>query len=147
MAGDDEALDRFNELFSRVIDSVEASKPFFEVFRQHSGMAFIKEYFPRPDRLIMQEVSDQYDRVLLAGKRSLYIGKTDLQYWGYEVGAEFFENDMKIINGIPFEPGKLDEYGRLSEHYVSPTTGVKGVWNGRKYRLNVADRVFLVGLD
>lgn len=143
----DDALERFDELYKKILAASDASEPFFEIFRQHTGKAFIKEFFLRPARLIMQEVSDSYDLDILGGNRELYIGKTDIEYWGYEIGSRFFEHDMRIINGLQFPPGALDEHGRLSEPYKSPTTGATGVWNGRKYRLDIGDRVFLVGLD
>lgn len=143
----DDALARFDALYNQILAAQDASEPFFEVFRQHTGKAFIKEFFIKPARLVMQEVSESYDRDILGGRRELYVGKTDIEYWGYETGSLFFENDMRVINGLPFPDGSLDEYGRLSEPWVSPTTGAKGVWNGRKYRLDVGDRVFLVGLD
>ena len=137
-------LEQFDAHLGRVVSALTNEGEVFDLIRQHTGFAFLKEFLPSPDRLLMLELSEPYVRQVLGGRREDYIGKTDFEVWDYSTASNFFSHDMKVIRGLPVE---LDEHGRLNEPWESERTGLKGVFNGRKYRVDSKDRIFLVGLD
>lgn len=137
-------LDQFDAHLGRVVAALTNDGEVFDLIRQHTGFAFLKEFIPSPDRLIMLEISEPYVRQVLGGRRDDYIGKTDFDVWDYHTASLFFNHDMRIIRGMPVE---TDENGRLNEPWSSERTGLNGVFNGRKYRVDSKGRIFLVGLD
>lgn len=127
-AGDES--DRFNELVSKLEELDTPNDYGFELVRKWPGLSFVKEYYEKRNAIVMQEISDIYDRQICP--RKYYVGQTDFTagspdkpLWTYEEASVFNKNDLESLHkGVPI-------FVR-DESWSSRLTGASGVWTGLK---------------
>ncbi len=125
-----EESDRFNELINQ-FEELDAPNDYgFELVRKWPGLAFVKEYYEQRDAIVMQEISDVYDRQICP--RRYYVGQTDYTagmpdkpLWDYEEAKLFHENDLESMS-------KAVPIFVKNETWSSRLTGASGVWQGLK---------------
>ena len=133
-------LDQFDAHLGRVVSALTNDGEVFDLIRQHTGFAFLKEFIPSPDRLIMLEVSEPYVRQVLGGRRDDYIGKTDFDVWDYDTAILFYNNDEATRQAL------RNATTLVEEPWESQRTGQKGTFVGYKWRFSVDGYEYIVGM-
>lgn len=123
--------DKFRELLGKLSELENQTNDHgFELVRKWPGLAFVKEYYETKDIIVMQEISDVYDRRIIP--RHLYKGRTDWdagtpeqKLWKYEDAVVFNRNDLEALH-------RNTPIFVQNESWTSSFTGESGVWTGLK---------------
>lgn len=129
MPAGDEA-ERFKKLIGKLEDIERPNDYGFELVRNWPGLAFVKEYYEKRNAIVMQEISDIYDRQICP--RRYYVGQTDFTagtpdkpLWTYDEANVFNKNDLEALHrGVPIFVN--------DEVWSSRLTDVSGLWTGLK---------------
>lgn len=100
-------------MLTRELDQVRAKMILLESASQDLPFPhWLKSNGTKTNPGIMMAVNQAYENAYLIpiGKTaSDYIGKTDAQFWGKELGVNYWNNDLKVINsGIPIDVCEID---------------------------------------
>lgn len=88
------------------------------------GLAWVKRYSPEDQQFYMVACSMRFIRDVIGAKHlGSYIGKTDFDFWPHDIASEFYRQDLQAL-----EIGSV----YVEEPYISPATGVEGIFRGMK---------------
>jgi hypothetical protein len=128
MPGDE--AERFSKLIEKLEEVDRPNDYGFELVRNWPGFAFVKELYERQQEIVMQEISNRYDRSICP--RAYYVGRTDFTagkpdqaLWTYDEAEIFHRNDLDAYHkGVPIFVN--------NEAWTSRLTGESGLWMGLK---------------
>ena len=120
---------------SRLLEQAKAITP--ELISSFPGLAWVKKWAPARREYLMLLLSDEYISTLLGPKVLEYVGKSDREFWGDEIGLLFWRND---------EAARLGDRRWVTEPFVSPLTGANGVFEGVKWAFTTNGETYVAGV-
>lgn len=108
-----------------------------EIIDNDPGLMFAKKRVA-PNRYVMLRVSRGYAALYLGGPKEFYDNKEDYEVWGTELGGLFNVADEEVY--------KTQLGIHVEEKIISPLTGIKGTFKGRKFPVRIGDTVYIIGI-
>jgi hypothetical protein len=128
---------KFRELTEKARLMAELPNLTPDLIQTFPGLAWIKQWHPRPHTYTIVLLSDMYISDLLGPRVLEYVGKTDFDFWPQDIAALFYANDEKARSGSAIW---------CEEPFLSPLTGRAGMFKGAKWSFISSGITYVAGV-